>query len=350
MSPRPQSPSRRPPRDLFLGAFLGLAVGDALGSPHRGMAGYQLSEPSAIAMKGGGRLGLAPGQWTRDAGQFLAAVDSYLSCRGFEGEDLAMRLCELSETAMLSIDPETQRVLDLIAEDPEAWADAAPHIWFQSGLTHVSNDCLARAPVAAFCHPRDIAGMVESTIRLTRVTHADPRCAEACIALNFILVELLNDQFSPKLGEATETFLQSVRRSAEYRDLALADEESLHQAAHNDTPLSAWPEDRDCILAAVHRGRTAPLEGLGSSDSVVHTLQIAIASVLGARSFESGLRAAIAVGGDTGAQGAMAGLLLGARFGMKQIPTEWLQPLAGRTRIVSLAELLESESERLGES
>ena len=75
--------------DRALGALLGLAVGDALGTTLEFSVRDTL--PHHTAMTGGGPFRLAPGQWTDDTAMALALADSLISCNGFDARDLMTR-------------------------------------------------------------------------------------------------------------------------------------------------------------------------------------------------------------------------------------------------------------------
>ena len=56
--------------------------------------------------------------------------------------------------------------------------------------------------------------------------------------------------------------------------------------------------------------------------------------------FETALRGIIESGGDTDTNGAVAGAVLGARYGASAIPQRWLECIPERQRIQSLADNL----------
>jgi ADP-ribosylglycohydrolase len=56
-------------------------------------------------------------------------------------------------------------------------------------------------------------------------------------------------------------------------------------------------------------------------------LGCAVWAVRGADSFESALRAAVDVGGDTDTVAAVAGALAGARYGIDAVPERWIRAL-----------------------
>ncbi len=79
------------------------------------------------------------------------------------------------------------------------------------------------------------------------------------------------------------------------------------------------------------------------SGHCLHSLRLALWASESAGSFEAGLDAVIRTGGDTDTNAAIAGGLLGARFGLAGIPGDWLATLERSNR-----HRLEVEASRLG--
>ncbi len=73
-----------------------------------------------------------------------------------------------------------------------------------------------------------------------------------------------------------------------------------------------------------------------SSGYVIHTLEASLWCALRARSFRDGVLAAVNLGDDSDTTGAIAGALLGLRFGIAQIPREWTLALARASIIQAL--------------
>ena len=75
-----------------LGAFVGLAIGDALGAPvefrRRGMF------TPVTGMRAGGTFGLPSGAWTDDTAMALCLADSLLHNPNFDVVDLLERFCD----------------------------------------------------------------------------------------------------------------------------------------------------------------------------------------------------------------------------------------------------------------
>ena len=59
----------------------------------------------------------------------------------------------------------------------------------------------------------------------------------------------------------------------------------------------------------------------------VYTTRLALRSLLDAEAFRSGVERVVRLAGDADTNGAVAGTLLGARFGAKEIPSGWIAAL-----------------------
>ena len=80
-----------PTRDRAVGALLGLAVGDAIGTTLEFCA--RDAGPLIDDMVGGGPFGLEPGQWTDDTSMALCLADSLTAKGGLDQTDLMQRFC-----------------------------------------------------------------------------------------------------------------------------------------------------------------------------------------------------------------------------------------------------------------
>jgi ADP-ribosyl-[dinitrogen reductase] hydrolase len=77
-----------------------------------------------------------------------------------------------------------------------------------------------------------------------------------------------------------------------------------------------------------------------NSGEVMLSLRVALWASIKAKSFVDGLENIARLGGDTDTYGAIAGALLGARFGLRGIPKEWQRVLIGRDIMIDLADKL----------
>jgi ADP-ribosyl-[dinitrogen reductase] hydrolase len=77
--------------DRAVGAMLGLAIGDAIGTTLE--FSVRDARQPIIDMIGGGPFRLKPGEWTDDTAMALCLADSLLACNHLDQRDLMQRFC-----------------------------------------------------------------------------------------------------------------------------------------------------------------------------------------------------------------------------------------------------------------
>lgn len=111
--------------------------------------------------------------------------------------------------------------------------------------------------------------------------------------------------------------------------------------------LRFWPEHEETLAAvrsAVELAARHPVPDparvaeLGGGWVAEEALAIALYCTLCATSFRHGVLAAVNHSGDSDSTGAIAGNLLGLRFGVEGIPAEWVQHLAERDVVECVAD------------
>ncbi len=114
-------PTSSDARDRAVGALVGLAVGDAVGTA------LEFRAPGTFTpiddMVGGGPFGLEPGQWTDDTSMALCLASSLVECGGFDPRDQMTRYLRWREEGYLSstgtcfdIGNTTSRALDTFVQ------------------------------------------------------------------------------------------------------------------------------------------------------------------------------------------------------------------------------------------
>ena len=78
-------------RDRAVGAMLGLAIGDAIGTTLE--FSVRDTRQPVTDMIGGGPFRLKPGEWTDDTAMALCLADSLLACTHLDQRDLMQRFC-----------------------------------------------------------------------------------------------------------------------------------------------------------------------------------------------------------------------------------------------------------------
>jgi ADP-ribosyl-[dinitrogen reductase] hydrolase len=275
----PTPPSSPTLEERALGAFLGLAVGDALGATVEFMTRGEIAaiHGEHNRMIGGGWLKLAPGQVTDDTEMALALARSLVRNGGLDLRDLCDEFAAWLKSKPVDVGATCRRGIRRYIVHGSM---AGP---FSEG--DAGNGAAMRAlPVAlaAFGHPDAAA---EWTLRQCHVTHNHPLSDDASLALVAMAQALI-------AGEGRT----AARRIADG-------------------------------LAAKHRRLGfATYRGL-SSAYIVDTMNTVLHFYFGSESFADCLVRTVNVGGDADTTGALAGALAGAEHGVNAIPPQWLKRL-----------------------
>jgi len=290
-------------RDKFRGVLLGLAVGDALGAPLEFQPARSI-DSLVTEMIGGGWQQLAPGEWTDDTQMTLCIVESLLTKRVFDPDDIARRFVLWMKSGPKDIGLHTGRVLEAIRHgDP--WEEASRDIQ-DLYPDNASNGSLMRcAPLALlfYRHPEVLQSL--SPV-LSRITHSHPDCEQACVFLNVAIALLL-------LGKRPSDVIEETYELCD----------------------AASPDLKARIGRAMEpRNATAP------TGHVLDTLEVAIWSYLHTHSFEAAVIAVVNRGADADTVGAVTGALAGARYGLSGIPQRWILALKEAEYLLNYADRL----------
>ena len=185
------------------------------------------------------------------------------------------------------------------------------------------NGGLMRCAPVALARYRQPDLLVKDSASTCVVTHYALTCQWSCIIINGVIATLLG---------GVEPDLQAMFVAAR----ADGAPDMLGAASHDGIPVE--------ILAAIEDG--APMVSDASwlrqeQKLIGHTLlamQVGLWSAVTPLGFESALRQIVEAGGDADTNGAVAGAVLGARYGASEIPQRWLHCVPGRRRIESLAD------------
>jgi ADP-ribosyl-[dinitrogen reductase] hydrolase len=333
-------------RDRVLGCIVGMAVGDALGGPHvmrtRSQITMTLGGP-VTEMAAGGAYQLLQGETGFSTAQALATIEMYAGVKEFDGLDLACRLTDLLDMPVKGIDTESGDMLRALAENPEAWRERARHEWYQSSGTLCGNGSLARAIVPGLYCMGDVERMVKESVASCQITHFDPRCADASLTIAFLVSRLVQDGWKRDLLGQAAAFLDNLAETALYMQTVENFDHKVLRSYANQTPFSTYEQEQEAVPRWLRKVVTMEAEDLRTSTYAVDTFVCAIWAHQHAKSFAEGVSAVVSLGGDSDRQGALAGALLGARFGLSEIPDRWIRVLRERQRIVNTAESVASQ-------
>ena len=261
-------------------------------------------------MTGGGAW--APGEWTDDTALALCLAESIAERGLLDTGDLAARYIAWARTGK-GIGRTTRSALRRATDEADARARAqAFHA--ATGKSATNGTVMRAAPIGL------AATSVESAARSARedalLTHHDPAAGAASAALCAALVAIRQgddpiDAAEAQIGDHDR--LREVMRAVRGRD------ESMIAA------LAGGPEKGSCWT----------------------TLGVGLFA-LGADGYERGVLWAIALGGDTDTNAAVAGALLGCRHGPDSIPERWRRQLREKERIEWAARALAEIGLRTG--
>ncbi len=164
--------------DRARGAFLGLAVGDALGTTLE--FSVRDTQPKHTEMTGGGPFGLQPGVWTDDKSMAVALADSLVKRGGFDPADLMDRFLrwmdhgEYSPTGRcFDIGITTRQALDRYRRTGEPFSGPTAEDTAGNGsLMRLAPAVLHAFPDPAVC--QDLAA------EQGRTTHGASQAVESC--------------------------------------------------------------------------------------------------------------------------------------------------------------------------
>jgi len=306
-------PHLRPPSELSRarGCLLGLAVGDALGAPLEGAAAADARDAveHGIELSGGGIW--APGEWTDDTALALRLAESIGERGLLDTEDVAHRYIEWAASGAKGIGKTTRTALMGAIDAGDARARAA-HFHESVALTAGNGTVMRAAPIGL------AAATVGQATRAARedaiLTHADPAAGTASAALCAALVALRTGADPIAAAEREASVQPRVRTALE------AARQSSGAAVAS---LAAGPERGACWTTLA-----VAMRALGSADD-----------------YERGVLSVIALGGDVDTNAAVAGAVLGCRYGVEAIPARWLSQLRERQRIDQAARQLVTRGE-----
>ena len=298
-------PSREPEavRDRAIGALVGLAMGDAVGTTleFRPRDSYQ---PLAD-MIGGGPFQLNPGQWTDDTAMALALADSLLSMGQIDEADLMRRFVDWRDNGFYSCTGTCFDVGTTTSAALDRWMRTGDPVAGSTRADAAGNGSLMRLAPVALRYWDDRDRLRDAAARQSRTTHAADEAVDACVAY----AELLADVIAGcPLGEVIA----------------------------QDRPGSGGTVAQIMSGSWRHKAR----QQVASSGYVAHSLEAALWSVARTGNYADAVLTAANLGGDADTTAAIAGQLAGAAYGYSALPEGWRHNLAWGDRIVVVADRL----------
>lgn len=291
-----------------LGAIIGLAVGDALGTTLEFKP--RDTYPQLTDMIGGGPFHLRPGEWTDDTAMALALADSLIRCGVLDELDLMRRFVAWWRHGEYSC---TGSCFDIGITTRTALArfeaTGNPHSGSAEPNTAGNGALMRLAPVVLHwfgTNSGDPTKLTELARQQGAVTHAATTSLDACAA-----------------------FAECIRFA-----FAASNKEEIFEHAAS---LKFGPEI-NYILAGSWRSKSR--REIRSSGFVLHSLEAALWCFAQTGNFRDAVLLAANLGDDADTTAAITGQLAGAYYGLEQIPSEWRQRLAWYAKIEAIGRAL----------
>ena len=287
-------------RDRALGAMLGLAIGDAVGTTLE----FRTRDTGELVtdMVGGGPFRLKPGQWTDDTAMTLALAESLAGGPDLDEQDFMARLVAWWRKGEYSC---TGACFDIGATMTAAltrWQRTRePHCGLTEAYWAGAGSLVRVAPVAIRFW-RDSARLRDVAARQSRTTHAAPEAVDACVAY----AEMLADAIAGRP-----------------RSEVLKDRSDGLAGAIEAVAAGSW------------RGKARA--DINVSGYVAHALEAALWSVGRSADFRGAVLLAANLGQKSNTAAAIAGQLAGALDGGALLPKSWREKVAWNVRLAAAA-------------
>lgn len=268
-------------KERALGAYIGLAVGDALGATTEFLTPREIQEKHGVhtTICGGGWLRLKAGEVTDDTEMSLALGDSIIAKDGVEAAAVAEAFSNWMRGKPRDIGNTVRRGIIHYRSTGKSCVAVNE---YDAG----NGACMRCLPVALFCCYGSDDELCKASRLQAHTTHNNP----------------VSDA-------GTETVLRMLRR--------------LFDGA-NRSELQRLTEQ---LVTEYPEYRYDKRREVNPSGYLVHTLKTVFQALFGHDNFEATLVDVVNRGGDADTTGAIAGMLAGASYGLRSIPERWTRKL-----------------------
>lgn len=266
-------------RSRALGAYLGLACGDALGATVEFLTKGEIAHQYGVHrhIKGGGWLKLQPGQVTDDTEMSLHLGRAILAGPEWDARRAADEFAVWLKSVPVDVGDTTRRgirryIMNGTLEEPES-------------EYHAGNGAAMRNLPVALATLGDDAALALWSREQSRITHSNLMSDAAVLALGRMVHRLIRGG-----------------------------------------GVVAAREEANALIAQHRQFKFQPYRGLATA-YVVDTVQTVFHHYFQTDSVENCVVETVNQGGDADTTGAIAGMLAGATYGVEDIPSRWLRKL-----------------------
>lgn len=299
--------------DRAVGVLLAAAAGDALGVPYE-FESRVLRDDEQPQMLGGGLGNFAPGEWSDDTSMAMAIAEVAATGADLTSDAaldaIATNFLRWFDSNPPDVGVQTRVVLRATRRRIRSGEKGAGRVMREEATVYATahprsagNGALMRTAPVALAHLEDRAQLAGAARLVASLTHADPLAADSCVLwCEAIRVAVLDGRFQIEAGldllpsdrkDQWSTWLRNARRQDPNSFTPNGFTVSALQAAAAAISQTAFPEEMPC------------------------------------RHLQDALHTAVHIGNDTDTVAAIAGALLGARWGASAVPWSWRRAVHG---------------------
>jgi ADP-ribosylglycohydrolase len=298
-------PIRPIPIDRAAGVLLGQACGDALGVP------YEMGAPPIgdAVMSGGGLGPYEPGEWSDDTQMTLCVARVAAEGHDLESKVALDRISEGFENWLVDgatdVGTQTRAILiragELEGPAHERLRTASQELHARTGLT-AGNGALMRTAIVGIASPGNRDATARAARAVAELTHTDPLAGDSCVLWS-----------------------EAIRIAVTEGRLDLLGGLDLVSPEHRDD-WRAWIKEATGARPAQFKNNGFTVTALQAAWAAITSTDLEDGSAV---HLQRGLQAAVRAGWDTDTVAAIAGALLGARYGSSAVPTQWRRMVHG---------------------
>lgn len=307
--------------DEVLGCIYGVIVGDALGTTYEFEKAKNIKLPKRLNVVGKGPFKVAKGQVTDDSEMTIALFRSIYKNKKYDKEDVAKAYIRWIKSNPADVGLTTRKALLNAKNYKDIVRNAKEY-----NQNSLSNGFLMRIM------PLALVGMKLMTINNKNLdeyikeevlmTHPNKLCYYTAKLYVKILIYLMlkGELYKDKKGNVQQSGSELIEKEA----LRIIDEDEFT----NSSALKRLVLSSRKTPYYVNRFVSGSYDIDGESMGFMFvSLQIAFYELYNAKSYEAGMRDIIKYGGDTDTNCAIAGAMLGAKFGYDNIPKRWIKAI-----------------------
>lgn len=288
-------------KDKLMGAFIGLAVGDAIGTT------VEFRERDTFApvsdMVGKGPFNLPVGAWTDDTSMALCLAESLIINPNLDKTDLLARFADWKDHGVNSSTGHCFDIGNTTCSSIDNFKRTGETV-NNTDIFSAGNGAIMRLSPAVIAHYDNEATAVATAVLQGETTHGTGVCIDSCelmaeVLLNAIYADDKNRIFDITLKEYWSKEVKEI-----------------------------------ITLLDIHR------DSVSSSGYVIDTLHAALWCVYHTDTFKDAILLAVNLGDDADTVGAVTGQIAGAFYGLSGIPKDWQSKLYDFTRFIDLTEKL----------